>query len=267
VILDLLATSAFATLSFASLTGTPDSRTAQKEVIVQALRTAFPQPSAFIEESSDISLDFETEMQHTRLKVFCVRCTHAESSDVIDSHSVTFSSLATGRPGGTQIELTFTTGTGGLTSETKNWAIRIDLELLRFGIFTQSAMEKGQEMSNGLSSVRPCLPPSTCRASETHATFADAIAQTNRLIGQIARRSIPFGQQITAEEFLHPNIISKGNPVSLVLSTQSGLLIRTPAAALADGRTGETIPVRISGQTHRTVRARIRNSKEVEYAQ
>lgn len=267
MIIEFLATTAFATLSFASLSGTNESRTVQKDVIVQALRTAFPEPSAFIEESSEMSLDFEKDVQHPRLKVFCVRCFQTDQSQTVDARSVVYSSVSGVRPSGDQIEISFTTGVPEQTEETKSWSIRIELDMVRFAAFSTTAIDKGQAITSSLVSIRACLSAGVCRSSDAHPTYADAVEQVSGLMGHVARRPISPGQQITAEGFVRPTTVRKGSMVSLTLTTANGLTIKTQASALADGRSGDTIPVSVEGQTKRTVRARVLDSREVEYAQ
>lgn len=267
MIIDALATTAFATLTFASLPGTQESRSVQKDIIVQALRTAFPKPSAFIEESAEMSLDFERDIPHPRLKVFCIQCSQTHHAQIVDARSVVFSSQSGARSSGDQIKLSFTTGMREATDDVKRWSVQIELDMLRFAAFSTTTIEKGQDVSNNQVAIRPCLSAGVCRSSDAHPTFTDAVKQIDGLMGYIARRTISSGRQITTEAFVRPTTVRKGSLVSLILTTASGLSIKTQASAMADGRSGDTIPVSVKGQTKRTIQARVLDSRKVEYVQ
>ena len=64
--------------------------------------------------------------------------------------------------------------------------------------------------------------------------------------GQVARRTIPAGQAITAALMMHPKEVLRGSEVAVVVNTD-GAKLSLPAVAESSGRIGETVALKNPG--------------------
>ncbi len=269
MISDLLSTTAFATLSFAGINGSELSQSAQKDMIVQALRTAFPKPSAFIEEVSRMELALEVTLRHKRLRVRCLRCESGHDTQLLAPESVRFAT--TGR-GLRQFELTFETLTvaDGETKEHERhaWKARVEESDLKFGVFTTAPMTPGQTFQLGNSKVLACLGLVRCQPGQSFLTHAEAEDSRKRMGQLIVKQKLRTMSAITPQALASPTYVTRGDTVTLRLSTPTGLHLQTQAKALKKGTLGEMIPVEVArgNRKRQVVRARVVARGEVEHA-
>ncbi len=303
MISELLANKAYATLTFLGISATPMESSLQKSLLMQSLRAAFPEPSAFIEESSETDFSVEALSEHFRLTLRCITCFKATESQTIDPESVNYTS-SDRRPQSassgnalnnvpSEYEFTFKLQSKSQaadstqnpeaqtqaqiktnTQEGETWRVALSIRKLSFGVFTNRKIERSGNTVPQDFRILPCLATTACVSAKTFPTYQ---AATNAIHAEIstrnARNTIAAGRQVDTADFIDPTLVDRGSHVMVILENPSGLTIKTKGTALRSGATGELIPVQIiqgtpseSGSANtQTIQARIMAKGEVRY--
>lgn len=88
------------------------------------------------------------------------------------------------------------------------------------------------------------------------------LAQPELALGRIARRALTAGSALSPQDLAAPRLVRRGDSVTLV-GRAGALVVRTSGKALADGASGEVIPVQ-NLQSRRVVRGRVRSGQEID---
>lgn len=91
---------------------------------------------------------------------------------------------------------------------------------------------------------------------------ANIVTESNRLIGQMARRNLRPNIPLRAHDIRPQVTIARGSMVTMIV-TAPGMTLTTAGRALEDGATGDTIRVLNTG-THTTVEARVISPDRVQ---
>jgi flagella basal body P-ring formation protein FlgA len=299
VISELLATKAFATLTFLGISATPMESSLQKSLMMQSLRAAFPEPSAFIEESPETDFAVEASTEHLRLTLRCIACFRVTEPLSIDPESVSYTSndrrpsMATAGSALTnapsEYEFSFRLQSKSQVSdsnqntetqaqhkrhESEVWRVALSIRKLNFGVFTSRKIERGSNTAAQDFRILPCLATNACVSAKTFPTYEAANTAIHRDISaRNARSAIASGRQVDTDDFVAPTLVDRGANVMVILENPSGLTIKTKGTALRSGATGEIIPVQIipgspkeSGTAStQTIQARIMAKGEVRY--
>ncbi len=84
---------------------------------------------------------------------------------------------------------------------------------------------------------------------------ADIITRHDHVIGMIARRSIPAGQHLTSRVLKAPELVDRGDQVTII-AQGNAVAIKTQGTALSSGSLGQQISVR-NNRSERVIRARV----------
>jgi flagella basal body P-ring formation protein FlgA len=87
------------------------------------------------------------------------------------------------------------------------------------------------------------------------------VRTADELVGTTPRRALPAGELIRPDTVQAPQMVSRGDLVTMVFN-QNGMYLTARGRALEDGALGETIKV-ANSNSNRTVEARVTNVKEV----
>jgi len=83
----------------------------------------------------------------------------------------------------------------------------------------------------------------------------DAIRRADAVVGQAARRELRAGQFLHAADLMKPELVSRGDPVTLIFESP-GVKLTVQAKALDSGTQGDVVQV-LNPQSKRVVQARI----------
>lgn len=299
MISELLASKAFATLTFLGLSANPAESNIQKSLLMQSLRAAFPAPSAFIEESAETDFAVEASSEHHRLTLRCITCFKSNEGQTIDPESVTYtSSDRQSSPGATgsasinvtsEYEFSFKlqakseetasarkpeTQKEATNAEAELWRVALSIKKLNFGIFTDRKIERGEQPAVQFFRIVPCLTSAACVAAKTFPSLDAANTTVQKEFGaRMARSAIAAGRQVDTGDFVEPTLVERGAPVTVSLESPTGLTIKTKGVALRSGSSGEIIPVQLNlgfqkdagALNTQTVQTRITAKGEVRY--
>lgn len=262
----LLHTTAYVLLQFQSGFFASQQDMGRKDIVSQALRTAFPKPSAFIEESPEVDLSLEPSLLHPYLKIDCVRCFELSENTKLLPQSVQVES-SVNRTG--TFHLTFQTTDTINPSEALNWKIRAQKHDLEFAVFSTQALARNAPITKELLQIRACTSFHPCRQAATFTTHEEAMVEMKRWIEQklTSRRMRRAGDPLRRSDLIASLTVSRGDTLELLQTLSSGLVIKTRGQALKGGRVGDTIPIKIRNRERnsRQVYARIQDERTADY--
>jgi flagella basal body P-ring formation protein FlgA len=246
VINELLAASGFATTVFTGLSPQPEVAAQQKSAIAQALRAAFPSPSAFVEEDGRFDLAAEPNQHHHRVLLQCLQCPSITEMMSIDPGSVKFSSTPEKHHA---FQLTFSHRVSEAEESSTAWRVSATVEPLRFVIVTRETLPKGTLVDGSHLEIAPCIGRRKCSTQAEHKTYEEVANELVALSGLVSRRHLTGADVVESKDFLRPARVKKGAEVRIAVTTPGGLTLSTKATALEQGAVGDKIHVRLHRET------------------
>ena len=128
------------------------------------------------------------------------------------------------------------------------WRLYVSSQIAIFGpaVVAAQPIARGQMLDHSNLSIAE---------AQVNMGRADIISTIEDAEGMIARRSIPAGQQLSSRVLRAPELVDKGDQVTIV-AEGSAIAIRTTGTALASGSYGEQIRVR-NNHSDRVIRAHV----------
>lgn len=241
MIAELLVANGFATAVFSGLAASDEYAAHQKSAITQALRSVFSAPSAFIEEDSRWDASLEPDKIHHRVFLRCIDCPAAPAHDGVSPESVQYSSSSAA---GDVFTLFFET-----VPSAQKWKVAGKVERLSFASVTTKTIPAGSTVAASDVQIVACSTIRRCQTATSFDTHRDALMFATSLSGMIARRSLANGKVLVKDDFTAPLAVKRGAEVNVVLSSESGLQIVARAVALESGSVGNTIQLRLMGDS------------------
>ena len=234
--------------------------------MVQALRSVFPSPSAFVEEDSRWDFSLEPDEIHYRIQLRCVACPQPVEPVHIEPESVSYSSITDRHEA---FSLQFRTKSPSNGSE---WRVLGQIEKLQFAVASKKSYAPGAAVNPNFFEPLACGGRKNCRGATVFDTHTEATAFASGLKGLVARRAVIAGKPIAAVDLTSPILVRKGSEVHLSMVAESGLSLRARAIALESGTAGERIRIKLQSgtwdkslpQSHNLV-GRVNSADEVIY--
>lgn len=221
---------------------------AQKDILIQALRSAFPSVDYFSEASVDSAIT-----NHTRVVVKCVSCTYvSNASFVADS----MQSSNTGE----SIKLSFSVK---VSDRTERWNIDISQPKIKYTIAAARPISSGHEIADGDLQIVRC-EAQLC-GTQSFGKFESeekARSEMLELQGATSQTTIDEGRTVDKSQFSRQALIKPMDSVRLTLNTDSGLQIRTRGRALSSGYRGGRVRIEINDENQN--QSGVRKTKVIE---
>lgn len=205
---------------------------AQKDVLIQALRLAFPSVEYFSEAGADSAIT-----NQTRVVVKCLSCTYVPNARFVAESLQSYNT-------GESIKLTFSVS---VTDRTERWNIDIYQPKIKYTITAARPISSGQEVSEGDLKIVRC--ESQFCGTQSFGKFESEEKARSEIIdlqGSTSKTSFDEGRIVDRSRFSRQALIKPMDSVRLTLSTGSGLHIRTRGRALSSGYRGGRVRIEVS---------------------
>lgn len=241
---------------------------AQKDVLVQALRAAFPRIATIVEERADAPVDTGGKASlPLHISVNCESCDTVNSWTPLDTASVRTHRFRTHN----FFDLTFQ------TTQQNNfiWKVAVRPGTQVFHIVAATGLQKNQPLSTNQLRIEAC-EDFTCRKKNGYASLDEAQTAVEGLVGKAVAKTHHSGQIVETSILTTPILVNAREYVSVLYRVSPTLTIRTHGQALTSGRLGDLIKVRIEDSLPRSgmmarqksqVNGRIVGPAEVTYAE
>lgn len=252
-------------ITYQNLSPAVQTAEAQKDVIAQALREAFPAAQNIIEdEPNGVSLTGSLrEAVPATLIVECRTCPQPDGWAIFQKPTFRVRNFR----GQTQFDMAFETTARDQTRQ--SWLVSVHQAVETYQVVATDTISTQERITQDSVKIISCTDP-VCASGKGFPNRQEAEEAVAKLLGQVARRPVPKGSLLAQRDVAAEHAVRPRDPISVTYERAPGLVIRARGEAVSAGRVGDTIRVRLLGaQSARgvEVRALITGPGEVSYVE
>ncbi len=263
---------------FERLSPVAQSAEAQKDVLLQMLRTVHVAGAVYLEWNDEDVGTSALDVPGRRLSVVCRTCRVPLPGETFLAEKLEVETPA-GQKGSRLVR--FAVGDSDDLGDARDraasarWVVELAERRPRWVVRLLADARPGKTLDVSSARVEACWEGAACRGEATHAGEAEAFAFAEGLAGKETNRALPAGSPVGPRDVRAPVVVRMGDAVLVrVLTGASGLSIRARGRALQAGVVGDTVSVEIAGlggsaaatpASRRTLSATVKGKGEVEY--